>query len=48
MRTYTKVSIEFAGDFIEFTEGDKIGWIPMDEANADYQAYLASLEAPQG
>jgi hypothetical protein len=25
------------------------GWfIPTDPANSDYQAYLASLEAPQG
>jgi len=23
-------------------------WIPTDPANSDYQAYLASLEAPQG
>ena len=22
-------------------------WIPTDPANSDYQAYLASLEAPQ-
>jgi hypothetical protein len=22
-------------------------WIPMDEANSDYQAYLASLQTPQ-
>ena len=25
-----------------------ISWIPKDLANSDYQAYLASLEAPQG
>ena len=23
-----------------------VSWIPIDPANSDYQAYLASLEAP--
>jgi hypothetical protein len=40
MRTYKEVTIEHAGDFIEFTDGDKIGWIPKDSANSDYQEYL--------
>ena len=29
-------------------ENGLIAWIPTDPANSDYQAYLASLEAPQG
>ena len=28
-------------------EDGSISWIPMDEANSDYQAYLKSLEDPQ-
>ena len=40
MRTYKEVTIEFSGDFIEFTEEDKIGWIPKDPVNSDYQRYL--------
>jgi hypothetical protein len=28
-------------------EDESVSLIPMDEANSDYQAYLASLEAPQ-
>ena len=27
-------------------ENGRVSFIPMDEANSDYQAYLASLEAP--
>ena len=27
-------------------ENGIVSFIPMDEANSDYQAYLASLEAP--
>jgi hypothetical protein len=45
MRTYKEVTIEHAGDFIEFTDGDKIGWIPKDSANSDYQEYLNPGEA---
>jgi hypothetical protein len=45
MRTYKEVTIELAGDFIEFTDGDKIGWIPKDLANSDYQEYLNPSEA---
>ena len=47
MRTYKEVTIELAGDFIEFIEGDKIGWIPIDPANSDYQRYLRWLEDPE-
>ena len=33
--------------FIKVTDLDgKVIHIPFDEANSDYQAYLASLEAP--
>ena len=29
-------------------DSGQIWFIPTDPANSDYQAYLASLEAPQG
>ena len=29
-------------------EDGRVWFIPTDPANSDYQAYLASLEAPQG
>ena len=29
-------------------ENGSVSLIPTDPANSDYQAYLASLEAPQG
>lgn len=38
-------------EVVDFPDGSKqiifspeIGWIPMDEANADYQAYLRWVE----
>ena len=44
MRTYTELTDEVSGTkVIQFEEGEKIGWIPVDEANSDYQAYLATL-----
>jgi hypothetical protein len=48
MRTYKEIKNEIYGTtFIEFTDGDKIGWIPTDPANTDYQRYLAWLEDPE-
>ena len=39
----------FGEDIIKRTDEDgTVWWIPLDPANSDYQAYLASLEAPQG
>jgi len=33
---------------IKRTDADgQVWWIPTDPANSDYQAYLASLQAPQ-
>ena len=44
MKTYKEIKDDVSGQtVIEFTEGDKIGWIPTDPANSDYQEYLASL-----
>jgi hypothetical protein len=41
MRTYTELTDELTGNkVIQYEEGDKIGWIPCDPANTDYQAYL--------
>jgi hypothetical protein len=35
------------GQEIKLTDADgKVWWIPNDPANADYQAYLASLNEP--
>jgi hypothetical protein len=48
MKKYTEISDEITGQkIIQFEEDDKIGWIPTDPANSDYQAYLANLVAPQ-
>jgi hypothetical protein len=45
MKIYKEITDELSGlKFIEFEEGEKIGWIPADPANGDYQEYLASLE----
>jgi hypothetical protein len=48
MRTYKVIKDEIYGTtVIEFVEGDKIGWIPTDPANSDYQAYLNKDKAEQ-
>ena len=49
---YTKKTIESASggyEYIEasFDDSPATLSIPTDPANSDYQAYLASLEAPQ-
>jgi hypothetical protein len=45
---YEIIKKEYTEDVIKRTDVDgKIYWIPLDPANSDYQAYLASLEADQ-
>lgn len=45
MKKYTELTDEITGEkVIQFEEGDKIGWIPTDPANSDYQEYLKTLE----
>lgn len=47
MYTYKIIESSFEGyvsTVIERTGEDGITWIPVDEGNIDYQAYLASLE----
>ena len=44
MTTYEIVKDFFGVESIKRTDEDgSIWWIPMDEANSDYQAYLATL-----
>ena len=47
---YEEITVTTAGTdskiLKRIDEDGSIWWIPMDEANSDYQAYLASLEAP--
>ena len=44
MTTYETVTDFFGVESIKRTDADgSIWWIPMDEANSDYQAYLATL-----
>ena len=39
--TYEKITNDFGIDLIKRTdETGLISWIPIDEANSDYQAYL--------
>ena len=41
MRIYTELIDELSGSkCIQFEEGEKVGWIPTDPGNSDYQAYL--------
>ena len=41
---YEKVTNDLGSTVIKKTDTDgQIFWIPMDEANSDYQAYLATL-----
>ena len=38
---YEEVTNELGATLIKRTDADgKVWWIPMDEANSDYQAYL--------
>ena len=41
MKTYTRKTNAFGGTCIELKEGDTLHIIPINEANTDYQAYLA-------
>ena len=44
---YEEITNEFDKTVIKRTDPDgKIWWIPMDEANSDYQRYLKWLEDP--
>ena len=45
MITYTKETNSLGNEYIKGVEGDTLMIIPIDPANADYQAYLQSLEA---
>jgi hypothetical protein len=43
--TYEVVDADFGVQVIKRTDGsDATTWIPKDPANADYQAYLESLD----
>lgn len=49
--TYEKVTTPNidGSEFVTIKQTDddgNVSFIPVDEANADYQAYLASLESP--
>jgi len=45
MKIYKEITDELSGGkVIQFEEGERIGWIPTDPNNPDYQEYLASLE----
>ena len=47
--TYTELTLPLGNKIIQRTdENNNLAFIPIDPANADYQAYLVSLEAPQG
>lgn len=45
MATYKEFVNALGNTVITKTDDDgKVLWIPLDESNSDYQAYLASLE----
>ena len=41
--TYTKVTLDNGYEFIQWDDNGSIRQIPLDPANSDYQAYLATL-----
>lgn len=41
MKTYTQKTDRFGQIYIELQESDTLHIIPVNEANSDYQAYLA-------
>ena len=43
MTQYEKIENEFGTTIKRTTDDGVISFIPIDEANADYQAYLATL-----
>ena len=43
--TYEEVANDFGGVVIKRTDADgTIAWIPVNESNSDYQAYLNPVE----
>jgi hypothetical protein len=45
---YELITDERYGSMIKATDKEgKVYWIPMDEANSDYQRYLRWLENPE-
>lgn len=47
MNTYKEIENEFGGKYIEQISPDGvISFIPIDQANSDYQRYLRWLENP--
>ena len=46
--TYEVIENPLSGQSLKRTDEDgTVWWIPMDEGNSDYQAYLLSLEPSQ-
>lgn len=46
--TYEEIELEDGKKLIKrLNDNDTISWIPVDEANSDYQAYLADEAAPK-
>lgn len=49
-KTYTEKTDEIGWKYIEMLDTDKpdsVAFIPIDEANSDYQRYLRWLEDPE-
>ena len=46
MVKYTEEKTDFGITIVRENEDGSITFIPKDESNSDYQAYLASLEKP--
>jgi hypothetical protein len=42
--SYTKKTTEIGYEYIEWDDNGVVRFIPIDEANSDYQAYLKSLD----
>lgn len=43
---YEEITTEFGSKVVKRTDADgKVSWIPTDEGNSDYQAYLNKDEA---
>jgi len=47
MTTYILIEDKYGNIIQKTDENGQVWFIPTDPANSDYQAYLASLEAPQ-
>ena len=46
MEKYEIIKSEITADYIRWNDDGIIRFIPIDEANSDYQAYLRWLENP--